>query len=814
MQDLRYALRQLWWAPAFSLAAIITLAIGIAATTAIFSAVNATLLRPLPYPHPEQIIQVRTRYLDGSVTAGGLSAVELTALQHAHLPIERAAGMSLAPVDGTLIRDDGRRVGVLATPVTEGFFRVLGLPLVLGTGFTHQDFISFGAGPPPRGTPAAVILSNRMWTSMFDRDPAIIGKPIQIAEIGQPTRIVGVAAPEMDLPHGSDFWFAMRMNPHGTGHGYSVILRMRPGANLKTLNAGANGVLVNLAHSMPEDADAGRVFVMQPLLSSIVGDLQTTLLIVLGATLLLLLLACLNVTNLLLARGAGRTREMAARAALGASRGRLVRYLLTEALVLACAGTILGLGLAWAAVRVLLALGASKLPRLTSIPFDGRVLLFVLAVLVFTVLAMGLAPAWRMSGSDLRTLLNESGRTSTAGRGAARSMSALIVAEIALAIVLAAGAGWLVQSFARLGAVDPGFTPAGRLVIDVNPGTGFPGLPKVQAWSVALLDRIRAVPGVASVGAASTFPFRPNRDGVVNVAVDGAPAQDPNALIGAHIRIVSPGFFQAMGIKVLAGRVFTADDRHETQPVAVVNQAFVHTFLSGHNPIAMQFRYGAPIVIDPKSLHSIVGVVDDVHYESLSEPPQPVFYVSDLQLFPLFRQTVVAEARSGDPAALASGIRSALASFDPNIIPTFEAAPDVIGETLSRQRLGMTLMLIFGALALALAAIGIYGVIAYASTQRRDELATRLALGATGGRVFWLVMNGGQRLALVGVAIGLIGAYAGGRLLASSVYAMRAADPLILAAAALIVAVVAFLATMIPAVRASRLEPVRALRPE
>lgn len=809
LQDLRYALRQLRRAPAFSAAAIVTLAIGIAATTAIFSAVNATLLRPLPYPHPEQIIDVRTTFPDGTVTAGGLSAVELFALNDAHLPMSRAAGMSMAPIDGTLVRENGTRLSVLANGVTEGFFRIVGLPLVLGSGFTHNDFVPSGPGAP-----MALIMSYGMWTNVFGRDPGIIGKSVQIAEIGVANRVVGVAAPDMDLPHGTDFWFAIRVNPHGTGHGFGAILRLGTGASLDQLNAAANGVLVNLAHTMPEDADAGRVFVMKPLLASIVGDLQTTLLIVLGATLLLLLLACLNVTNLLLARGAGRSREIAARAALGASRGRLVRYLLTEALALACAGTLLGLAFAWAAVRVLLALGASKLPRLTTIPFDARVLFFVLAVLVFTVLAMGLAPAWRMSGSDLRTLLNESGRTATPGRGAARSMSALIVAEIALAIVLAAGAGWLVQSFAKLGAVDPGFTPAGRLVIDINPGQRFPGLPKVQAWSTALLDRIRAVPGVASAGAAGTFPFRPNRDGTLTVAVDGTPTQDPNKLVGAHARLVSPGFFRAMGIKVVAGRVFTADDRHETQPVAIVNRAFVHTFLNGQNALTSQFRYGQPIVIDPKSLHSIIGVVDDVRYKSLSDPPEPTFYLSDMQLGALFRQTIVAEARNGDAASIVSGVRSALASFDPQIVPSFETAQDVIGETLSRQRLGMALMLIFGALALALAAIGIYGVIAYASTQRRDELATRIALGATSGRVFWLVMTSGQRLALVGVVIGLFGAYAGGRLVASSVYAMRAADPMILAAAAFIVAVVAFLATMIPAVRASRLDPVRALRPE
>jgi putative ABC transport system permease protein len=538
------------------------------------------------------------------------------------------------------------------------------------------------------------------------------------------------------------------------------------------------------------------------------------LLIVLGASALLLLVACVNVMNLLLARGAVRMRELAIRTALGAGRGILMRQMLTEAVVLAIVGTAVGLALAYAGVRLLLVRGAASLPRLDTVPFDLNVLVFVVAVATICAVVVGLAPAWRLANVDVRTLLNESGRSSTPGRAASRTMSALVVAEIALAIVLTAGSGWLVQSFARLGAVDPGYTPEGRLVLSVRPGRTFDfrKIDEVHAWSDDLLQRIRAVPGVALAGSAATFPLQPNRDGTVIIGVQGE-VWDPNHPTNAHVRNVSLGFFEAMGVRLVAGRLFTTDDRRDTRPVAIVNETFVRMFLGTRDPLASSFAYGLPAP-NPKSMRDIVGVVEDMTYQALGDPPGPAAYIVQAQLFPLVRPTVVATARAGDPVALEAGIRSALASFDPLMMIEFTTADNIMATTLNRQRLGMTLMLIFGALALVLAAIGIYGVIAYASAQRSEELATRIALGATSRRVFRLVMQSGQTLALVGMLIGVAGAYAIGRLVASRVYAMRAADPAILIAAALLVTAVALAATLIPALRASRIDAVRALRAE
>jgi putative ABC transport system permease protein len=806
-QDLRYTARSLRRGPTFTAVAVLTLAIGIGATTALFSSVNATLLRPLPYPHPEQLVSVRSRLISGQVTSGLLSPLNLGVLNDPQLPVQRVAGLSATPQDGTLVGADGAPVNVLMTGVTEGFFEVLGLPMAVGRGFIHDDFVPSGPGAP-----TALVISNRLWTTMFGRDPSIVGRSLQIVDMPAGARVAGVAPAEIDLPHGTDFWIAARVDPRGFGHGFDGFLRLRPGTELERFRDRADVLLTELARTSP--TDVGRQFVMRPLATAIVGDLGPMLLIVLGATALLLLLACVNVMNLLLARGAVRTRELAVRAALGAARGRLVRQMLTEAVVLAAAGALVGLGLAYAGVRLLLVLGASKLPRLTTVPFDLRVLLFAAAVLVFSALVMGLAPAWRLARVDARTLLNEGGRSSAPGPGTSRFMSALIVAEIALAIVLTAGTGWLVQSFARLGAVNPGYTPQGRLVMSVRPGRAFDfrKIDEVFAWSDAVMRRVRDVPGVALAGSAATFPLQPNRDGTVIVGVQGE-VWDPSHPTNAHVRNVSVGFFEAMGIRLMAGRLFTDADRRDTRPVAIVNQAFVRMFLGTRNPLSASFAYGLPAP-DPKTMRDIVGVVQDVSYESLAEPPGPAFYVVQTQLFPLVRQTVVTTTRSGDPRALESGLRSALTAFDPLMMVNFTTAPEIVAATLSGQRLGMTLMVIFGVLALVLAAIGIYGVIAYASAQRREEIATRIALGASTGRVFWLVMGTGQRLAIVGVLLGLAGAYAGGRLVATRVYAMRAADPVILVTAAVIVATVAFLATMIPAIRASRLDPVRALRTE
>jgi predicted permease len=803
--DLRSTMRSLRHAPGFAAVAILTLAIGVAATTALFRTVNATLLRPLPYPHAEQLIDVRSRLSNGQLTTGLLSPLNLGLFKDPQLPIEGAAGLSASPQELTLVGNDGAPANLLVTGVTDGFFEVLGLPLAIGPGFTQEDHAFVGPDAQVVG-----ILSHRIWTTMFGGRPDVVGTILRVVQIPTGIRIAGVAPTETDLPHGTDVWLAARTNPRDFGHGLDVVLRTRAGTPIDTLRQRADVLLSEQAKTSPTDVN--RLFVMTPLTTAIVGDLGPMLLIVLGAAALLLLLACVNVMNLLLARGAVRTRELAIRSALGAGRGQLVWQMLAESIVLATLGTLVGLALADVAVRLLLAFGASTLPRLDTVPFDARVGLFAIGVLVFSALVMGLAPAWRLATVDVRTLMNESGRSASPGRATSRSMSALIVAEVALALVLTAGAGWLMQSFATISNVNPGFDPDNRLVMSVRPGRTFDFRKpdEVSAWSDEVLRRVREAPGVASSGAAATFPLQPNRDGTVIVGVQGD-TWDPAHPNNAHVRNVSVGFFETMGVKLVAGRLFNDGDRRDARPVALVNQTFARLFLGGKDPLSRSFAYGLPAP-DPKTMRDIVGVVSDMPYDSLALPPAPAFYVVQAQLFPLLRPTIAISPRAGEARALEPALRATLRAYDPLIMLTFKTAPEIVSSTLDRQRLGMTLMLIFGALALLLAAIGIYGVIDYASAQRRQEFATRLALGASAGRVFGLVMRSGQRLAIAGIVIGVAGAYAGGRLVASRVYAMRASDPIVLIAAAVIVAAVALVATVVPALRASHTDPVRALR--
>ena len=815
LQDLRFALRNLRRTPAFPLAAIGTLALGIGATTAIFSTVNAVLLRPLPYPRAQALYSLRTALTDGRTTSGLLSSVEILRLNAPNLSIDGAAGLS--PQDVTLVRDDNTPIHTEVYGVTEGFFELFGLPMTLG-GFTHEQFVTNG--------PPVVVISYALWQDLFHADPAVVGKPIHFAEVA--TTVAGVAPRDFDVPHGATIWFNQPLDPQGVNHNFEGFMRLRSGASLDRARSEMASVMTGLAHDYPA-SDASRVYVVRSLVDSIVGDLGPILIVVLSATALLLVLACVNVTNLLLARGAARAREMAVRVALGAGRGRIVRQLLTESVLLATAGAAIGMIAALGGIRVLLRIGASKLPRLESVAFDNHVLLFALGALVVSGVLVGFAPALRLAATDVKTLMNERGRSSSGGRGTARWLAVMTVAEIALAVTLVAGAGWLIRGFANLRTTDPGFVPDGRLVFDVS----FLG-PKYRdgnAVTVAandLLGRLRALPGVAAAGATSNFPLRggSGQENSLLVQLHGE-TMDPAHPLGSRQRTASPGYFGAMGIRLIAGRDFTIDDRQDTTPVVIVNQAFARKNLAGKDPLTTRFSAGYP-TIDTRTEFTIIGVVADVRQRSLSDPPEPAYYNTHGQGTPR-RHTIVVQLKttpgvfSGDVSSkktpgviseVESSIRSEIRKTDPLMAIDFSEATEIVGDTLRRQQLGMTLMLMFGAAAVTLAAVGIYGVIAYAASQRRGEVATRLALGATQWNVFWLVLRQGQALTALGVAIGVLVAYFAGRLVSSRLYEVSASDPLILASATALVASIAIAATMIPAFRASRLHPSQVLRPD
>ena len=815
LQDLRFALRSFRRAPAFPLAAIATLALGIGATTAIFSTLNAVLLKPLPYPEAQDLYNIRTTLTDGRVTTGMLSNGELSRLNAPNLSIVRAAG--LQSNDLTLLHPNGTPQHVKIYGVTEGFFELFGLPMTLG-GFVHENFVRPAPppaaqqaparqGPPP--APPVVVISYRVWQDLYRGDPAIVGKPIRFAEVA--TTIAGVAPRDFDTPHGGDFWFSQQLDKDDINHFFDGYMRLKPGVTLERANAEMASVMAGLARDFPA-SDMNRAYVTKPLVAAVVGDLGPILIIVMSATSLLLLLACVNVTNLLLARGAARAREMAVRVALGAARGRIIRQLLTESALLSGAGALLGALLAYAGVRALLALGASRLPRLDAVAFDTRVLLFALATLFVSGLLVGFAPALRLAGTDVRTLMSESTRSTSGGRGTARWLSVMTVVEIALAIMLVAGAGWLVRSFAGLRNTDLGFVADKRLLFDVSfLGPKYPNNDSVVAASRTLTERLAALPGVTGVGATSNFPLRNALEASLFAQFHGETFDSAHP-IGTRQRVVSQGYFGATGTRLLQGRDFGPDDRPNTTPVAIVNKTFVKRYLAGRNPIGLQFSAGYPRP-DPRNEVTVVGVVDDVRQKSVSDEAEPAFY-SSLTQIPLRRQTMVVATSARDVASLQSAIRGEVRQFDPQIAVEFERVRDLVAGTIRRQQLGMTLMLIFGGVAILLAAVGIYGVVAYAVSQRRGEMATRLALGATPGGVFWLVMKQGGTIGVAGTAIGLGIAYLSGRVVASQIYAIRASDPMMLGGAITIVAAITAAATAIPAWRASRLKPSGVLHAE
>jgi len=810
LQDVRVTLRGFRRSPGFALTAIATLALGIGATTAIFTTLSAVLLKPLPYPNPQDLYGLRTALTDGRVTTGLLSGGEIYRLNDPKLSIERAAGYT--PGDLTLLAPDGTPSHVQFYAVTEGFFELFGLPMTTG-GFKHDDFTPL---PPPApnaprqpGPPPTVVISTRLWKELYNSDPSVVGKPIHFAEAN--ATIAGVAPRDLDIARGADVFLAQRTPANDVNHGQEAFVRLRHGASIERAKSEMATIMNGLANDFPA-SDRNRVYVSRPLVDAIVGDLGPILIIVMSATGLLLLLACVNVANLLLARGAARAREMAVRAALGAGWGRLVRQLLTESMLLAIAGTIVGVALGAVGLRALLALGAAKLPRLDAVGFDARVLVFSLAILAVTGAIIGLAPALRLRRGDMKTLMNDSSRSASAGRGTTRWLMAMTVAEVALAIMLVTGAGWLVRGFSNLRNTNAGFVTDKRLLFDVSwIGPQFRTPEARRQAQLDLVNAVKNVHGVKDAGLLSAYPLRGQLESSLLAQFHGEPFDPANAP-GTRQRIAGPGLFAAMGTPILKGRDFTNADLPNTVQVAIVNKVFVDRYLKGRDPIGVQFSAGYPQP-DPRNEVTIVGVIDDVRQKSLADPAEPAYYQPMTQ-FPLARATAVVSMSQSDPTAVEAAIRREVRKLNPTMALDFQLASDVVGGTLRRQELGMTLMLIFGGIAIVLAAVGIYGVVSYAGSLRREEMATRLALGASPQSVFLLVMKQGVTLGVVGAVIGLGLAYFSGIVISHRVYAIKASDPLILAAATVLITTITFVATTIPAARASRLNPASALQSE
>jgi predicted permease len=796
LQDLRFAARTLRRNIGFTTAAVLTLALGIGANAAIFSVVNAVLLRPLPYADADRLAMVWGWY-DGF----GKTTTSLPDFRDLR---ERTKAFSqLAARHGTVfnLTGQGEPEQLQADRVTANFFPMLGVRPMLGRAFLPDE-------ERVGGNDDVVVLSYGLWQRRFGGEPGIVGRTLQLS--GRPYTVVGVAPRDFRFMSDVDLWAPLRADTagHRRAEYLTVLGRLAPGATVEGATADIAGIFAQLATEYPETNGSirSRVIGMR---EDLVGDVRPALLVFSGAVALVLLIACANVANLLLARASAREREMAVRAAIGAGRGRIVRQLLTESLLIAALGAGLGLALAAVGLDALRAMNAELLPRFQEVHIDAMAVGFALLLALGTGLLFGLAPALRLSANALGGALRE-GTRSAAGGAALRLRNALVLAEVALALVLLVGAGLLLRSFQQLNRVDLGFQPAQLLTYRVV-------LPTAKYDSAALLppvydeiaQRTRAIPGVRSAAVAGDLPM--NGSGYLSFAIDGR-VPPPDAMEDVQPFAVSPDYFATLGIPLRSGRLFTASDAPGAPPVALVNEEMVRRYFDGRDPIGRRVTFGDPA--DSSSVWwTVVGVVGDVAQEGVTAKPYAQLYRPLAQsprrgVFVVARTTVA-------PMAVASGARAALEAVDPELpLTSLMTMEERIGENLLRPRVNTLLLAVFAGIALALAAIGIYGVISYAVAQRTREIGIRMALGATAGDVKRLVVRQGMTPALLGVALGAVGALAATRLMASLLYGVTATDPLTFVVVALFLGAIALLAAYVPARRATRVEPVTALREE
>jgi len=807
-EDLKYGLRVLARRPGFTLVAALTLALGIGATTAIFSVVNAVLLRPLPFADPDRLV---VALHDG---ANPVSPADFADWRDQSQVL---SDLTAVEIWGPYLAGPDRREQMGAVRATAGLFDMLGTAPLLGR--------TFQAGEDRPGAAPVVVLSHGLWQRRFGGDTGIVGQ--RLALDGVSYEVIGVMPPEFQFPL---FW-AMKAEMWGplaladrTGARASrslrVFGRLKPGVTLGQAQAEMGAIARRLAEAYPR-TNAGLGVTVLPLHQKVVGGVRPLLLVLLGAVGCVLLISCVNVANLLLVRASGRNREMAVRQALGASRLRLARQMLTESLLLSGLGGAAGLALAFWATQALTAnLPAETLPRQQAIGLDGRALAFTTLMALLTGLVFGLAPALQAGRADLNSGLKEGGRDAAGGGRARRVRSLLVVAEVALALVLLIGAGLMIRSFAQLQRVDPGFDPSNLLTMTVSvTGSQHAEGPRRAAFFGELLDRVRALPGAESASAINHLPLGGDVWGT-RFTIEGRPAPAPGEVPGATFRVTRPDYFRVMRIPLRAGRDFTEQDDERAPGVAIVNETLARLHWPGEDALGRRIKLGSPEA-DGRWL-TVVGVAKDVKQAEWAAAPRAELYQPYLQAAEYLRRpaphvsylTLVVRA-AGDPMRLAPAVEREVRALDKDA-PVAEVATmeSVIARKMWQPRLSMFLLGSFAALAVALAAVGIYGVMSYAVAQRTHELGLRMALGAEPRRVLRLVLAQGLKLALAGVGLGLLSAYALTRVMGSLLYGVSATDPVTFAGVAVLLALVALLACYVPALRATRVDPLVALRHE
>jgi predicted permease len=831
LQDLKYGVRMLARAPGFTAIAVLTLALGIGANTAIFSVVNAVLLRPLAYKDSTSLVNIWGKLETDGIPQNWISEPEYWDLIDRNESFSQIGAYALGG-NANLTRADAGPVQVSSAGVTAGVLPMLGVTPMLGRTFTADE--------DQPGNSHFVLLSYALWQSQFAADPSIVTKSIQLD--GEAYSVVGVLPRNFSLGGKEDVWTPLGLNramPNGRGaHYLRVVARLKPGVNSAQASAALARFADYLRTTYPafygHGNDKGFSMFMVPVKEQLVAKLRPALLVLLGAVAFVLLIACANVANLLLAHASSREKELAVRSALGAGRARLIRQLLTESLILALAGGVLGLVLAYGGVGALRSLVPANTPRMDEVHLDPLVLAFTFAISLFTGLFFGLAPAWHIARTDLRETLNEAGRGASAAGGTRRLRGVLVVSELALAVLLLVGAGLLIRSFSRLLDVSPGFQTQHLLTLELSlPNKAYPDGAPVQNFFTQLVARIKTVPGIQSAGAVSEMPLTANTTSGSVFFEDTSIPDIPRLpellnlpFMEIDQRAATPGYFSAMQIPLVRGRIFSDADNASAPLVAVVDANFAHRFWPHGDAIGQRVAIDTVPVpgADPNVLsknprwRTIVGVVGHVkHYGLDTEGREQIYLPHNQPLYGVFvpRDMTLAVRTSLDPASITSAIREQVAALDKDL-PLYNIATmeQLVSTSVAQPRLNLSLLVAFAALALVLSAVGVYGVMAYAVTQRTHEIGIRMALGALPSDVLRQVLAEGGRLAAAGVALGLIAALALTRLMASLLFGVKPTDPITFIAVAATLVCVALAACYIPARRATRVDPIIALRYE
>jgi putative ABC transport system permease protein len=803
IQDIRYAVRMLVRNPGFALVAVLALALGIGPNSAIFSVVSAVLLRPLPIRDPDRVVSVwETNAKIGLPQIPASEANYLDWKQQSQAFEQMATAFAL-PEYGLNVAAGREPERVPAGKASAAFFDVLGVKPVLGRGFLPEE--------DRAGGPGAALVSHGFWQRKLDSDPAAVGRRIIID--GVPRTVVGVLPADLQMFGRIDVWIPVAMNPNSTQRSdrrWGVFACLKPGVSVQQAQAEMNAVANRLALQYPETNEGWGVVVV-PLPKLVGGFLAPPLMCLLGAVGLLLLLACANVANLLLAKAAGRQKEIAVRVALGAGRLRVVRQLLTESVILAFAGGAFGLLLARWCIGLLRGLIPDVFPLMQQVGIDNRVLLFTFGVSLVTGLVFGAAPAIRVSKADLNSTLKATGRALTGG-GVQKIRDGLVAAEIALALVLVVAAGLLTRSFVRLMSVNPGLRTQDVLTMQLTlPTARYPEGDQRARFYQNLVERVEALPGVESAGAIQFLPFRANflnsRISVWPFRVQGQPPVREGQEPLADFRVVTAHFFTAMGIPLRQGRYFNQRDTHSGPGVVIVNEAMAKRHVPGENPI------GKRLLLPPwdQPPREIIGVVADVKLYALDWAVEPAVYVLHAQKPDEVMSLVVHSPR--DRQALAAAIRHEVEALDPEQpiadVRTMEA---VMSDSTMLRRLAMGMIGAFAVLALVLATVGIYGLTAYTVSQRTHEIGLRMALGARGADILRHIVGRGAVVALIGVALGTAGALGVAQVLKSFLFGITSTDPVILVGMPAALLGIAVLASYLPARRAAKVDPMEALR--